>query len=103
MPELLTARLRLRPLRDADLDALTELNADPEVVRDEWAARGHGIFTVEVRESGEFTGRAGAVRQRLSCRERRFGGRGAQAGHAVGAGDGGAGAWSAGAGVRAHE
>ncbi len=82
MPELLTARLRLRPLCDADLDALAELNADPEVMRyigdgsvrtreqtaaslslmrGEWAARGHGIFAVEVRESGEFAGWTGTT------------------------------------------
>jgi RimJ/RimL family protein N-acetyltransferase len=28
-----TARLRLRPLRDSDLDAYAELCADPEVMR----------------------------------------------------------------------
>ncbi|MGD3111165.1 GNAT family N-acetyltransferase [Streptomyces sp. YGL11-2] len=33
VPELLTARLRLRPWRDNDLDPLAEMYADPEVMR----------------------------------------------------------------------
>lgn len=32
-PELRTVRLRLRQWRDADLDPLAEMDADPEVVR----------------------------------------------------------------------
>ncbi|MFJ2741150.1 GNAT family N-acetyltransferase [Streptomyces sp. NPDC087440] len=82
MPELFTARLRLRPLHDDDLDALARLNADPEVMRyigdgsvrtreetaaglarmrAEWEERGHGMFAVEVRESGEFAGWTGTT------------------------------------------
>ncbi|CAM5368041.1 hypothetical protein GCM10010329_16050 [Streptomyces spiroverticillatus] len=73
MSELLTARLRLRPLCDDDLDAPAALNADPEVMRyigdgsvrtreetaagparmrGEWAARGHGMFAVKVPGHG---------------------------------------------------
>ncbi|MBE4741863.1 MULTISPECIES: GNAT family N-acetyltransferase [Streptomyces] len=82
MPELLTARLRLRPWRDDDLDLLAEMHADPEVMRyvgdgsvrtrDETAAwlnriradgeeQGHGLFAVELRETGELTGWTGTA------------------------------------------
>ncbi|GAB2756498.1 GNAT family N-acetyltransferase [Streptomyces bullii] len=82
MPEILTARLRLRPWRDDDLDPLAEMNADPEVMRyigdgsvrtrdetaaglarmrAEWEERGHGMFAVELRETGEMTGWTGTT------------------------------------------
>jgi RimJ/RimL family protein N-acetyltransferase len=72
-----TARLLLRPIEPADLDALTALHADPEVTRfirplsrsaarariqlaeREWEERGYGLVAVLDRESGEFLGRAG--------------------------------------------
>ncbi|MFD9042533.1 GNAT family N-acetyltransferase [Streptomyces bottropensis] len=80
MPELFTARLRLRPWRDDDLDPLAEMYADPEVMRyigdgsvrtrdetaaglarmrAEWEERNHGMFAVELRETGELTGWTG--------------------------------------------
>ncbi|MET9762717.1 GNAT family N-acetyltransferase [Streptomyces sp. NPDC006372] len=82
MPELLTARLRLRPWRDDDLDPLAEMYADPEVMRYigdgsvrareetaaslsrmrvEWEERGHGMFAVELRRTGELTGWTGTT------------------------------------------
>jgi RimJ/RimL family protein N-acetyltransferase len=73
-----TDRLRLRPLAIGDLDAFVELHRDPRVTRyitayatrgaaearlreieSEWRERGHGIFAVRERESGEVLGRAG--------------------------------------------
>ncbi|GIF72433.1 GNAT family N-acetyltransferase [Asanoa siamensis] len=75
-----TERLTLRGWRDADLDALAAINADPEVmryildgsVRDRqrtsqdlramirgWDERGFGLFAVDVRETGAFVGWAG--------------------------------------------
>jgi RimJ/RimL family protein N-acetyltransferase len=75
-----TDRLTLRGWRDDDLDALTALNADPEVmryirdgsVRDRrqsaenlqtmiatWEELGYGLFAVEVRETGVLIGWAG--------------------------------------------
>jgi RimJ/RimL family protein N-acetyltransferase len=81
MITLETDRLLLRSeWRDDDLDALAAMNADPEVmryildgaVRDreqsaralekatrDWAARGYGLFAVEVRETGTLAGWAG--------------------------------------------
>nr|WP_106434246.1 GNAT family N-acetyltransferase [Streptomyces viridochromogenes] len=82
MPELLTPRLRLRPWRDDDLDPLAEMYADSEVMRyigdgsvrtrdetaaglarmrAEWEERGHGMFAVELRETGELTGWTGTT------------------------------------------
>jgi RimJ/RimL family protein N-acetyltransferase len=82
VPELHTARLRLRPWCDEDLDALAEMYADPEVMRyigdgsvrtrdetaaglarmrAEWDEQGHGMFAVELRESGELTGWTGTT------------------------------------------
>ncbi len=82
VPELHTARLRLRPWYDDDLDALAEMYADPEVMRyigdgsvrtrdetaaglarmrAEWDEQGHGMFAVELRESGELTGWTGTT------------------------------------------
>lgn len=82
MPELLTPRLRLRPWRDDDLEPLAAMYADPEVMRyigdgsvrtrdetavglarmrAEWDERGHGMFAVELRESGELTGWTGTT------------------------------------------
>ena len=78
-PTLETERLRLRPLREDDLDAYAALYADPDVVRylegrvlsrDEawrnlalvvghWELRGFGLWAVEERESGEMVGRIG--------------------------------------------
>lgn len=80
MTTLLTERLELRPLCDADGDDLAELNADDEVMRyirfgrgltreesDEstarmvgaWDEHGFGLFAVRVRETGAFLGWAG--------------------------------------------
>ncbi|HET7445522.1 MAG TPA: GNAT family N-acetyltransferase [Solirubrobacterales bacterium] len=75
--EIETERLILRPLALADLDALVELQAEPEVsrfmgaygraelsawvgsVRKEWASRGHGRMAIVERGSGRFVGRTG--------------------------------------------
>jgi RimJ/RimL family protein N-acetyltransferase len=78
--ELLTARLRLRPWRAADVDALAAINADPEVMRwigdgsardraataaeiaatrQLWRDRGVGRFAVELRDTGELAGLTG--------------------------------------------
>ena len=75
-----TERLVLRPWRADDLDELAAIYGDPEVmryildgsVRDReqtavhlekmtanWAARGFGLFAVEVRETGALAGWAG--------------------------------------------
>jgi RimJ/RimL family protein N-acetyltransferase len=79
VPELETARLRLRAWREEDLEPLARLNADPVVMRhmgrgpmslDEthaqlerfrshWAEHDFGLWAVEDRGSGTFLGRVG--------------------------------------------
>ena len=80
MTELRTDRLTLRGWHDDDLDAVTAMNADPEVMRyirdgsvldrdgsaaalrrwrNHWVRHGFGLFAVEVRETGELAGWAG--------------------------------------------
>ena len=79
VPEIETARLRLRPLRSGDLDRWAEVCADPEVVRflggtafsredtwrrllataGSWAMLGYGYWGVEPREGGAMIGHAG--------------------------------------------
>jgi RimJ/RimL family protein N-acetyltransferase len=75
-----TPRLRLRPFRESDLDALARLNADPEVMRylgagktldraESWRQialfmghmelRGYSALAIEERATGEFLGRSG--------------------------------------------
>ncbi len=75
-PEISTPRLRLRRLRDGDLDAFVALNADPLVmeffprpwsreeshdafqrVQEGFTERGFGVYTAEV--SGDFAGVVG--------------------------------------------
>lgn len=79
-PELRTVRLRLRQWRDADLDPLAEMDADPEVVRHigdgspatrertaaalarvrtGWDERGYGLFAAEETATGELIGWVG--------------------------------------------
>jgi RimJ/RimL family protein N-acetyltransferase len=78
VPELITARLRLRDWTDADREPFAALNADPEVMRHFPAAltreesdafvdgitttlhrKGWGLWAVEVRETGAFIGYVG--------------------------------------------
>ncbi len=80
MPVIETPRLRLRPLRESDLDALAALNANPDVTRflgpgktlnraETWRQiacfmghqqiRGYSILAIEDRASGAFIGRTG--------------------------------------------
>jgi RimJ/RimL family protein N-acetyltransferase len=75
-----TERLRLRRWRDDDLDALAEMNADPEVMRyildgrtrtreetaeslhrmmRQWDEHGFGVFAVDIRETGVLAGWTG--------------------------------------------
>ena len=75
-----TARLRLRPFRDGDLDAYARICADPEVMRHlgegktlargdawrqmamiigHWHLRGYGFWAVEERATGALVGRIG--------------------------------------------
>jgi len=73
--EIVTDRLRLRRFVDADLEPLSVMNADPEVMeftgptltRDEtrdllarieagWARHGVGLLATELRDSGELAG-----------------------------------------------
>lgn len=78
---LTTPRLHLRPLMPGDLDHLTRLLADPQVMRylsatgaprsraeaeealhkhlDHWRQHGYGVWAVEERDSGAFVGRCG--------------------------------------------
>ncbi|MCU7826944.1 GNAT family N-acetyltransferase [Kitasatospora sp. DSM 101779] len=74
---LITPRLRLRPLTEADTDWWVRLHADDEVnrfvgayshaqaaarlhdIQRQWAERGHGLCAVELAESGEPIGRCG--------------------------------------------
>jgi RimJ/RimL family protein N-acetyltransferase len=79
VPELETARLRLRAWRDEDFEPLARLNADPVVMRhmgrgpmtrdetraqlerfrNHWTEHGFGLWAVEDRASGVFLGRIG--------------------------------------------
>ncbi len=81
IPDLATARLRLRAFRAADLDAFAAMHADLAVMRHlgtgqvrsrvetwramegflgQWALRGYGMFALEDR-NGRFLGRAGVL------------------------------------------
>lgn len=80
VPVIETSRLRLRGWKETDIDALAELNANPEFIRyfgqgvpisrfeswkvlamlaGHWALKGFGIWVVEDKASGEFLGRVG--------------------------------------------
>lgn len=79
IPEVTTARLRLRGHAVADLDAVAALWGDPAVVRfiggvpasrgdawmrlqryvGHWALLGHGFWVIEERASGAFVGEVG--------------------------------------------
>lgn len=80
IPSLSTARLRLRPFVEADLDAYAAMCADEEVMRyigsggavgrdlawrqmamflGHWALRGYGMWAVERRSDRRLIGRAG--------------------------------------------
>ena len=78
IPEIVTERLRLRPLRDADIDAYAAICADDEVMRwvggtmdrptawrhmaavaGHWLLRGYGRWAVDVRATGELAGHVG--------------------------------------------
>lgn len=80
MEELGTARLRLRDWRQDDLEPLSAIYADPEVmkfigdgsvrnreeteaglalIRRNWADHGFGLFAVELRDTGELAGWVG--------------------------------------------
>ncbi|SDE13125.1 GNAT family N-acetyltransferase [Aquimonas voraii] len=78
MPELLTARLQLRPPRAEDFEGWARLMADPEAARfiggvqpraaawrgfltmvGAWQIRGFGMFSVIERASGQWIGRIG--------------------------------------------
>jgi RimJ/RimL family protein N-acetyltransferase len=81
IPDLATARLRLRAFRAADLDAFSAMHADPAVMRHlgagqvrtraetwgamerilgQWSLRGYGMFALEDM-AGRFVGRAGVL------------------------------------------
>ncbi len=81
IPDLATARLRLRAFRTADLDAFAAMQSDPAVMRHlgtgqvrsreetwramegylgQWALRGYGMFALE-DSAGRFVGRAGLL------------------------------------------
>jgi RimJ/RimL family protein N-acetyltransferase len=80
IPTLRTARLRLRPLREDDLDAYATMCADPEVMRfigaggpidraqawrqmamfvGAWSLQGVGMWAVQRAEDGRLIGRVG--------------------------------------------
>ena len=80
IPEVVTARLRLRAFRAADLDAYAAMQANPEVMRylltgntatraqvwytmaastGAWALRGYGMWAVETIAGGDFIGSVG--------------------------------------------
>src|SRR5437764_955005 len=80
MLPLTTPRLRLRMLREADMDAYAEMVGDPEVMKyigdgqplarpmawrnlglmlGHWALRGYGLLAAEERATGAFVGRIG--------------------------------------------
>ena len=80
IPSLTTPRLRLRPFREADLDAYAAMCADEEVMRHigaggpvgadvawrqmalflgAWALRGHGMWALEELASKRLIGRVG--------------------------------------------
>lgn len=80
IPELTTARLRLRAFRDSDLDAYAAIMADPDVTRflgapgpmsradawrqmamflGHWVLRGFGLWAVEELDTGRLIGRIG--------------------------------------------
>ena len=80
VPTLTTTRLRLRPFREADLEAYAAMCADPEVMQfigaggpvdadvawrhmalflGAWALRGHGMWALEERASARLVGRVG--------------------------------------------
>ena len=81
IPEVTTARLRLRAFRAADRAAFAAMNADPSVmeyfpapldraasdamldrIRERWAADGHGLWAVERSADGAFLGFTGLAR-----------------------------------------
>lgn len=80
IPEITTARLRLRSFEPRDIDAYAAMMAQPEVTRylgdgqplmrvdawrqiavllGHWSLRGFGIWAVEERATGRFAGRIG--------------------------------------------
>jgi RimJ/RimL family protein N-acetyltransferase len=80
IPTLRTERLLLRPFRGDDVDAYAAMCADPLIMRNlgegrtlsraetwrqvafflgHWHLRGHGMWAVEERESGDLVGRVG--------------------------------------------
>ena len=80
VPTLTTTRLRLRPFREADLEAYSAMCADAEVMQfigaggpvdadvawrhmalflGAWALRGHGMWALEERASARLVGRVG--------------------------------------------
>jgi RimJ/RimL family protein N-acetyltransferase len=80
LPTLETARLVLRGWDEKDIAKMAGINADPEVMRwighgttatkeqtkksiehweEEWNTQGHGLFAVEVKETGELAGFVG--------------------------------------------
>ena len=80
IPELRTARLRLRAFRLDDLDDYAAMRADPEVARyiggplsrreawdrlavmiGQWALRGYGVFAIEERASRRVIGHVGIL------------------------------------------
>jgi RimJ/RimL family protein N-acetyltransferase len=81
VPELATARLRLRAFRDADRAPFAAMNADPAVMEHfpnrltraesdafmdriavRWTEDGHGLWAVERRDDGAFLGFTGIAR-----------------------------------------